>query len=47
VNTGTSSVNSEFVTALNTWYFICFLVNIIGNCYENKYIWKRHKKLIK
>jgi hypothetical protein len=24
VNTGTSSVNSEFVTALNTWYFICF-----------------------
>ena len=37
VNTGTSSVNSEFVTALNTWYFICFLVNIIGNCHENKY----------
>ena len=24
VNTGTSSVNSEFVTASNTWYFICF-----------------------
>jgi hypothetical protein len=24
VNTGTSSVNSEFVTALNTRYFICF-----------------------
>jgi hypothetical protein len=24
VNTGTSSVNSEFATALNTWYFICF-----------------------
>ena len=24
VNTGTSSVNSDFVTALNTWYFICF-----------------------
>jgi hypothetical protein len=33
VNTGTSSVNSEFVIALNT-----FLVNIIGNCHENKYI---------
>ena len=24
VNTGTSSVNSEFVTALNACYFICF-----------------------
>ena len=24
VNTGTSSVNSELITALNTWYFICF-----------------------
>jgi hypothetical protein len=24
VNTGSSSVNSEFVTALNTWYLICF-----------------------
>jgi hypothetical protein len=24
VNTRTSSVNSEFVTAMNTWYFICF-----------------------
>jgi hypothetical protein len=32
VNTGTSSVNSEFVI------FYLFLVNIIGNCHENKYI---------
>ena len=24
INTRISSVNSEFVTALNTWYFICF-----------------------
>jgi hypothetical protein len=24
VNTGSSSINSEFVTALNTWYLICF-----------------------
>jgi hypothetical protein len=32
VNTGTSSVNSEFVI------FYLFLVNIIGNCHENKNI---------
>jgi hypothetical protein len=32
VNTGTSSVNSEYVI------FYLFLVNIIGNCHENKYI---------
>ena len=32
VNTGISSVNSEFVI------FYLFLVNIIGNCHENKYI---------
>ena len=39
VNTGTSSVNSEFVTALIYVIFYLFLVNIIGNCHENKYIW--------
>jgi hypothetical protein len=38
VNTGTSSVNSEFVTALIYVIFFLFLVNIIGNCHENKYI---------
>jgi hypothetical protein len=38
VNTGTSSVNSEFVTALIYVIFYLFLVNIIGNCHENKYI---------
>jgi hypothetical protein len=38
VNTGTSSVNSEFVTALIYVIFDLFLVNIIGNCHENKYI---------
>ena len=39
VNTGTSSVNSEYVTALNTYViFYLFLVNIIGDCHENKYI---------
>jgi hypothetical protein len=32
VNTGTSSINSEYVI------FYLFLVNIIGNCHENKYI---------
>jgi hypothetical protein len=37
VNTGTSSVNSEFVTALIYVIFYLFLVNIIGNCHENKY----------
>ena len=31
VNTGTSSINSEYVI------FYLFLVNIIGNCHENKY----------
>ena len=39
VNTGTSSVNSEFVTALIYVIFYLFLVNIIGNCHENKYIY--------
>ena len=38
VNTGTSSVNSEFVTTLIYAIFYLFLVNIIGNCQENKYI---------
>jgi hypothetical protein len=38
VNTGTSSVNSEFVTALIYVIFYLFLVNVIGNCHENKYI---------
>jgi hypothetical protein len=38
VNTGTSSVNSEFVTALIYVIFYLFLVNIIGNCHENEYI---------
>jgi hypothetical protein len=38
VNTGTSSVNSEFVTALIYVIFYLFLVNIIGNCHGNKYI---------
>ena len=31
VNTRTSSINSEYVI------FYLFLVNIIGNCHENKY----------
>jgi hypothetical protein len=38
VNTGTSSVNSEFVTTLIYVIFYLFLVNIIGNRHENKYI---------
>jgi hypothetical protein len=38
VNTGTSSVNSEFVTTLIYAIFYQFLVHIIGNCQENKYI---------
>ena len=37
VYTGTSSVNSEFVTALIYVIFYLFLVNITGNCHENKY----------
>ena len=39
VNTGTSSVNSEFVTALN---IIRDILSVFGkyycNCHENKYI---------
>ena len=38
VDIGTSSVNLEFVTALIYVIFYLFLVNIIGNCHENKYI---------
>ena len=38
VNTGTSSINSEFVTTLIYMIFYLFLVNIIGNCHENKFI---------
>jgi hypothetical protein len=39
VNTGTSSVNSEFRNRIEYVIFYLFLVNIIGNCHENKYIW--------